>query len=542
MNSLTSADNIKAAAPFLECAQPILIDTHVHIYDCFDIDIFLNSAWQNFRRQAAGQFTGVLLLTESGDYHWFETLLSQVGEGASSSYGWKFYPTDETCSLRATDAQGRTLYLIAGRQIVTAEKLEVLALISDLTFPDGLSATDTIKAIQASGGIAVLPWGVGKWVGKRGQLVTQLLQQPELSPLFLGDNSGRPQFWSRPHYFSWVEQQGTPVLLGTDPLPLSSEVSRPGQFGLILTTELDKNAPGRSIKTSLLTSAASWQPYGSLETPWRFVRNQLALKSSPQQSSSPLVKTQTTPGADNLPETADIETSSEDYATRFAGAIGTWLLQVQEAATLKMLAAYPGAKVLDVGGGHGQLTKALIKQGYDVTVLGSAQECKTRIQTYLDQGQCGFQVGNVLNMPYADNAFDVVISYRFLAHVTQWQAFLKELARVAHKAVIVDYPTVRSVNAIAPALFKFKKGLEGNTRPFVCYQERDITRFYQSIGWAQSQRYAQFFWPMVLHRTLGKPKVSSALEQMPRLLGLTGLLGSPVIAKFQQSENYSWHC
>ncbi|MBX2862467.1 MAG: class I SAM-dependent methyltransferase [Leptolyngbyaceae cyanobacterium MAG.088] len=239
------------------------------------------------------------------------------------------------------------------------------------------------------------------------------------------------------------------------------------------------------------------------------------------------------PSAPNsFPETADIETSSEDYATRFSGAIGTWLLQVQEAATLKMLAAYPGAKVLDVGGGHGQLTKALIEQGYDVTVLGSADVCKTRIQPYLDQGQCTFQVGNVLDMPYSDNTFDVVISYRFLAHVAQWQQFLKELARVASQAVIVDYPTVRSVNAIAPVLFKFKKNLEGNTRPFVCYHEQEITDMYRSMGWSQDQRYSQFFWPMVLHRTLSQPKISAILEQIPRTVGLTRLLGSPIIAKF----------
>ncbi|WP_250565703.1 class I SAM-dependent methyltransferase [Adonisia turfae] len=545
MTSLTNAEVNRANPQTFPStsSQPILIDTHVHIYDCFNIDTFLDSAWQNFHSQTGHQAgsTGVLLLTESKSHNWFQALLTRVGE---SSHRWTFHPTAETLSLRATDTQGRTLYLVAGRQIVTAEKLEVAALICDRTFPDGLSTQGTIEAIQAAGGIAVLPWGVGKWVGKRGNLITHLLQQKSLSPLFLGDNSGRPQFWLRPPYFSQVEQQGRPVLLGTDPLPLNLEVSRPGRYGLMRLGEFDGHKPGHYIKSSLLNPAVSWQPYGSLETPWHFMRNQIALRvgglrgvplrGRVQPSPPPPMAIQNTLAPDGFPETADIETSSEDYASRFAGAIGEWLLQVQEAATLKMLAAYPGAKVLDVGGGHGQLTKVLIEQGYDVTVLGSAEICKARIQTYLDQGQCAFQVGNVLDMPYSDNAFDVVISYRFLAHVTQWQQFLRELTRVAGKAVIVDYPTVRSVNAIAPALFKFKKGLEGNTRPFVCYHEQEIIDHCESIGWHPSQRYAQFFWPMVLHRTLGKPKVSSLLEQAPRLLGLTRLLGSPVIAKFQK--------
>ncbi|MGF1524779.1 MAG: class I SAM-dependent methyltransferase [Leptolyngbyaceae cyanobacterium] len=237
----------------------------------------------------------------------------------------------------------------------------------------------------------------------------------------------------------------------------------------------------------------------------------------------------------NFPETADIETSSDNYASRFAGAIGAWFLRVQEVATLRMLAAHPQASVLDVGGGHGQLTEALIRHGYQVTVLGSSEVCKNRIQPFLNQDLCQFQVGNVLDLPYADQTFDVVISYRFLAHVTQWQTFLAELGRVAKQAVVVDYPTVRSINSIAPLLFKLKKSVEGNTRPFICYQEEEITSYCHSINLVPSDRYAQFFWPMALHRMLKSASISSALEDSARLPGLTAFLGSPVILKLSKA-------
>ncbi|MBE9126149.1 MULTISPECIES: class I SAM-dependent methyltransferase [unclassified Coleofasciculus] len=233
----------------------------------------------------------------------------------------------------------------------------------------------------------------------------------------------------------------------------------------------------------------------------------------------------------SFPETADIETSSDDYATRFTGEIGAWLLKVQEEATLKMLAPYPNANILEVGGGHGQLTGALIQNGYHVTVLGSAEICKARIQPFIDANQCSFNVGNILDLPYGDRAFDVVISYRLLAHVTQWQKFLAELARVADKAVIVDYPTVRSVNYIAPYLFKFKKGLEGNTRPFTCYKESEIIDYFKSLELTATERYPQFFLPMVLHRALKSPRISSASEKLTRFSGFTKVFGSPVILK-----------
>jgi 2-polyprenyl-3-methyl-5-hydroxy-6-metoxy-1,4-benzoquinol methylase len=233
-----------------------------------------------------------------------------------------------------------------------------------------------------------------------------------------------------------------------------------------------------------------------------------------------------------FPEIADIETASENYANRFAGKIGKWFLQIQAIATLKFLAHYPKATVLDVGGGHGQTLEPLIQQGYQVTILGSAPICRARIQNSLDANLCQFQVGNVLDLPYPDEAFDVVISYRFMAHVEQWQQFVRELSRVAKKAVIIDYPTQRSINALTPYLFKFKKGLEKNTRPFICYQEAELIRHFQNLGLHLDQRYAQFFYPMVVHRALKADRFSAVLENSIRWTGLTRLLGSPVIAKF----------
>ena len=233
----------------------------------------------------------------------------------------------------------------------------------------------------------------------------------------------------------------------------------------------------------------------------------------------------------HFPETADIETSSDDYARRFDGKVGEWFLKVQEQATLEMLAPYPNATVLDVGGGHGQLTDGLVRSGCRLTVLGSSEECRARIQPYVEAGRADFKVGNILDMPYPDQAFDVVVSYRLLPHVTRWQEFLAELARVAKKAVVVDYPEVRSINYAAPYLFRFKKQLEGNAREFTCFRERELLRILNELGFRAAARFPQFFVPMVLHRKLKQPGLSAAAERFFRLTGLTGLFGSPVILK-----------
>jgi 2-polyprenyl-3-methyl-5-hydroxy-6-metoxy-1,4-benzoquinol methylase len=233
----------------------------------------------------------------------------------------------------------------------------------------------------------------------------------------------------------------------------------------------------------------------------------------------------------NFPETPDIETSSDDYAARFSGNVGSWFLKVQEEATLRMLAPFPGAKILDVGGGHGQLTDALVRNGYEVTVLGSSDDCKVRIQKFIEEKSCAFKVGNILDLPYQNQTFDVVVSYRILPHVVQWRHFASELTRVAQEAVIVDYPTLRSMNYIAPLLFQFKKHLEGNTRPFTVFKESEIIETFKSYNFTAAVRFPEFCLPMALYRALKSNRFASWVEKLCRLTGFTYAFGSPVILK-----------
>ena len=232
-----------------------------------------------------------------------------------------------------------------------------------------------------------------------------------------------------------------------------------------------------------------------------------------------------------FPETADIETSSEAYARRFSGQIGEWFINVQQDASLCMLAPHKRATILDVGGGHGQLTGALIRNDHPITVLGSAEICKARIQDLIDNRRCSFKVGNILDLPFDDKHFDVVISYRLLAHVNQWQEFISELCRVAKKAVIIDYPEIRSLNAFAPYLFDYKKNVEGNTRPYSTFRESDLLQVFESIGFVRKNKFPEFFLPMVFHRKLNSLGISKSLEAIFRFLGMTSLFGSPIILK-----------
>ena len=239
-----------------------------------------------------------------------------------------------------------------------------------------------------------------------------------------------------------------------------------------------------------------------------------------------------------FPETADIETSNDDYATRFRGATGAWMLKVQERGVMKLLGARvaPGATVLDVGGGHAQLAHPLADAGYKVSVIGSAPSCRHRIADLVDAGRCSFEVGNVVELPYPDGSFDAVVAVRMLTHCERWPQLVKEMCRVSRGPVITDYPTSQSLNAIAPALFKAKKKFERNTRHWTLFRHRQVREGFAAAGFRETGRYAQFFLPMVVHRALRCRPLSALLEGCCRCLGLTRLLGTPVIGRWERAD------
>ena len=257
----------------------MLVDGHVHLHDCFDVELFLDAALNNFQNLSYNNAAFFLALTESKSQNYFQ-LLYKLGFGNEdpeiSLNNWQIELTNESCSLRAQKSDSN-IYLIAGRQIVTVEGLEVLALLTDETFADGLSLEETIHLVLKSGGIPVIPWGFGKWMGKRGRILSKLLESPTPG-LFLADNSGRPIFWQEPELFKQAQQQGIGVLSGSDPFPLKSESDRPGKAGFSIKGTLDPQKPAQSLRELLLHHNNSPQNYGALETPLRFLYNQIAIQ------------------------------------------------------------------------------------------------------------------------------------------------------------------------------------------------------------------------------------------------------------------------
>ena len=244
------------------------------------------------------------------------------------------------------------------------------------------------------------------------------------------------------------------------------------------------------------------------------------------------------------PDAPDIESSTYDYASRFYGPVGEWLVNHQVNTTREILRRYfaEGERfsVLDVGGGHGQNINLINAMGGTITIVGSDLNCTEVIGEQVAAGKAEFRVASLLDLPFEDASFDVVICYRILSHMASWQKLIGELDRVSRNLVLVDYPSKRSFNIFSDLLFSVKKRIEKNTRRYGCYHDKQIDQEFGVHNRTRVYEKRQFFLPMALDRLIGRVAVSRILAGFFRAIGLTRLFGSPVIACFTRRSNNAY--
>ena len=274
-----------------QCFRPgeivIFIDAHVHLYDCFRAESLFNAACHNFRCYAKNfgdeeAFTGVLFLAETGLPSRFERELRRIwagGKRARVRWGkWTVAPAGGKRSGWATADDGRTLLIIGGKQITTREKLEILSFFVSGDIENHLPIVDTISRIVSGQGVAIIPWGFGKWIGKRGRILSDLLSRERHPRLFTGDSIHRSALWPKPQPIRITETQGKPVLSGSDPLPLPGQELRAGRFGTRICCQLGRDRPVRCLKEALADGKIEKHGFGKPVTFFEAIRTQLALR------------------------------------------------------------------------------------------------------------------------------------------------------------------------------------------------------------------------------------------------------------------------
>ena len=263
-----------------------IADTHVHIYDQYRLTPMLEGAERRMQRLGEENygkgvnFQKFLCLTERNTENYFRSILS------SPPSGFRVLPTSENNSLRIELDHGRSLFLIAGRQMNTRERLEVTGLGLLECAPAGLSLEETVGWIGSRGGIPVLNWSLGKWWGERGAYVTRFLELSTKEKYLLGDVLMRPRFSRPPAAFQIAKDRNIGVIAGSDPLPMSGEEDLIGRYVTWGRSILSEATPWKELSTVLLEKPTGFEKGGQRGSYTDLVRRSFRYRLQAKQQKS----------------------------------------------------------------------------------------------------------------------------------------------------------------------------------------------------------------------------------------------------------------
>ena len=141
----------------------IAVDFHLHFYKDYDPELFWQALCRNLAVDATARhddgipFQRLALLTEAPGCDWFRRW---AAPGAALPGGYSFTATSEPYSLALSHHDETLALIVRGRQIVTAEHLEVLTAGDFPAIGDGLAPRPAYSA-SGRGGRAIcrLPRG-----------------------------------------------------------------------------------------------------------------------------------------------------------------------------------------------------------------------------------------------------------------------------------------------------------------------------------------------------------------------------------------------
>jgi hypothetical protein len=249
----------------------IRLDPHGHLYDAYSLEEWVNAALLNLMPE--DEIEAAVIIVDRCGQDSFARIKNEVKPFGA----WEVAQFDSAgqAIVGSIGYQGRRLNIIRGVQYVSSEKIEVLAFGISRTQDDGsLSCRELISEIKSLGGVACLPWAPGKWLGSRGQVISEILANSSPNNFLLGDIAIRPRLILPSAVLNRGETAGFKVLCGTDPLPRPEDVNIVGSYGIEFESSRGFK-DGVSVKEILAVIASAHgfkRVWGKPNTPFKALR------------------------------------------------------------------------------------------------------------------------------------------------------------------------------------------------------------------------------------------------------------------------------
>lgn len=204
-----------------------------------------------------------------------------------------------------------------------------------------------------------------------------------------------------------------------------------------------------------------------------------------------------------------------------------WLLREKFRRSIAHLPPLRNATVVDACCGSGMDAEMLARAGAHVIAIDISEGCAARAKARAERFGLDYLVvvGDVEHLPLTDRSVDIAYVHDGLHHLSDPALGMRELARVAEKAVSVNEPADAMGTAVAVRLGMALREEEAGNR-VARLRPRDAAREFAAMGFAsRAGRYFMYYRhePGPVLRAASRPVIGHAYRAASRLAD--GLLG-----------------
>lgn len=183
-----------------------------------------------------------------------------------------------------------------------------------------------------------------------------------------------------------------------------------------------------------------------------------------------------------------------------------------------------GSRVLEIGGGAGLMTVALAQRGFQVEAVDASAAMVELTRRNVQEAGCEAlvtaRVGDACALPFAEQAFDLVIALGVVSWLAKPEHGLQEMARVVRPG---GYVLVTAFNALQlPCL------IDPARHPLVRPAARQVRRFLEARGIRQPAASVTYHSPAAFDRLLAATRLSR-IRRATVGFGPFTLLGRPLL-------------
>lgn len=217
-------------------------------------------------------------------------------------------------------------------------------------------------------------------------------------------------------------------------------------------------------------------------------------------------------------------------AARFSGFFGQLIAEHQQNFILQQIGSPKGLRILDIGAGTGRTSLPLSRMDANIYAADASLKMLQILQqkAFLQGAYIPLSCIDAHALPFADQSFDVVLSFRLIMHVIDWKHVLSELCRVSRDYVILDFPPMSGFAGLAPLIHPVIRLFQEHYQSYRVFRIKEIVSAFQSEKYEVTALDKHLVLPFGLHRRLNSPAFTRITETFLQKIGFRDMFGAPI--------------